>query len=181
MSRFEQGSERPEATGSGNAPEGDGMDYATRLAELLHDLGQTIGLPDLRPDESGYVCLVMEEAHALQLQLNPHTGELTVFSSLGRLGSEHRATVNDHLLSANLFWQGTAGATIGVDPADHEVIIARQLLVDRLESQAFVAAIDDFAKLCDAWRSYLADLDQLLGQSDQPKALPLPSTTSIWG
>jgi hypothetical protein len=157
------------------------MDYATRLTELLEELGQTIGLPDLRPDDSGYVCLLMEEAHALQLQLNPHTGELTMFSSLGHLASEHRATVNDHLLSANLFWQGTAGATIGVDPEDHEVIIAQRLLVDRLESQAFVAAIEEFAKLCDGWRNYLADLDQLLGQPAEQTALPLPSNTSIWG
>ena len=114
------------------------MDYATRFAELLDGLSQVIGLPDLRPDESGYLCLMMEEGHALQFQLNPHTGELTMFSSLGQLGSEHRPAVNDHLLSANLFWRGTGGATIGVDPEDHEVIIAQRLPIDRLESAALI-------------------------------------------
>jgi hypothetical protein len=37
----------------------------------------------------------------VQLQLNPHTGIVTLFTRLGKVPDQHRAAVNERLLDAN--------------------------------------------------------------------------------
>ena len=96
-----------------------------RYALLLKELGEAVRIPDLAADETGYAGLDID-GMLVQLQLNPHTGIVTLFTQLGKVPDEHRAAVNERLLDANLFWQGTRGATIGADIESHEIVIGKE-------------------------------------------------------
>jgi hypothetical protein len=133
------------------------VDHVERYALLLKELGEVVHLPDLAADETGYAGLDINGT-LVQLQLNPHTGIVTLFTRLGQVPDQHRAAVNERLLDANLFWQGTRGATIGVDIETHEIVIEKEADSAHLDGPGLIAVVDGFQRAAEAWRRYLADL-----------------------
>jgi hypothetical protein len=136
-----------------------------RYALLLKELGEAVRIPDLAADETGYAGLVID-GMLVQLQLNPHTGIVTLFTQLGKVPDEYRAAVNERLLDANLFWQGTRGATIGADIESHEIVIGKGADTTHLDGAGLVALVDSFQRTAEAWRGYLADLVASLEAGD---------------
>lgn len=141
------------------------VDHAERYALLLRELGRVVHLPDLAADETGYAGLDINGT-LVQLQFNRHTGIVTLFTRLGRVPDQHRAAVNERLLDANLFWQGTRGATIGADIETHEIVIEKEADSSHLDAPGFVAVVDGFQRAAEAWRRYLADLVTSLEAGD---------------
>ena len=141
------------------------MDHAERYALLLKELGAAVHIPDLAADETGYAGLDIDGT-LVQLQLNPHTGIVTLFSRLGKVPDQHRAPVNERLLDANLFWQGTRGATIGADIETHEIVIEKEADSSHLDGAGLIAVVDNFQRAAEAWRRYLADLVASLEAGD---------------
>lgn len=141
------------------------MDHVERYALLLKELGEAVHIPDLAADETGYAGLDIDGT-LVQLQLNPHTGIVTLFTRLGRVPDQHRAAINERLLDANLFWQGTRGATIGADIDTHEIVIEKQADSAHLDGPGLIAVVDNFQRAAEAWRRYLADLVASLQAGD---------------
>jgi hypothetical protein len=133
------------------------VDHSEKYALLLSELGEAVHLPGLEADDSFYAALDIDGT-LVQLQLNSHTGIVTMFARLGKVPDEHRAAVNERLLDANLFWQGTRGATIGADIETHEIVIAKEADTAHLDGPGFTGAVDGFQRAAEAWRRYLADL-----------------------
>lgn len=142
------------------------MDHAGHYRLLLADFGRAVGAPELVPDEDGYCGFRLDDAVLVQLQLNPHTGDLTLFSALGPIDAGHRAAITERLLNANLFWQGTDGGTLGLDLEGEQVVLARQVPIGQLDGPGFVQAVERFSRACDAWREYLVELPRLLDRAD---------------
>jgi len=145
------------------------VDHNEHYALLLQELGEAVHIPGLACDDTGYAGLDID-GMLVQMQLNPHTGIVTLFSRLGTVPEQHRAAVNERLLDANLFWQGTRGATIGVDIETHEIVIGKEADSRHLDGQGLVAVVDGFQRSAEAWRRYLADLMASLEAGD-PSAL----------
>lgn len=141
------------------------MDHEERFALLLKELGDAVHIPNLAVDETGYAGLDIDGT-LVQLQLNPHTGIVTLFTRLGKVPDQHRAAVNERLLDANLFWQGTRGATIGADIETHEIVIENETDTSHLDGPGLVAVVDNFERAAEAWRRYLADLVASLEAGD---------------
>lgn len=141
------------------------MDHAERYGLLLRELGDAVRIPDLAADGTGYAGLDIDGT-LVQLQLNPHTGIVTLFARLGRVPDEHRAAINERLLDANLFWQGTRGATIGADVESHEIVIGKEADSAQLDGAGLVALVESFQRTAEAWRGYLADLIASLEAGD---------------
>jgi len=138
---------------------------------LLRDLGKTCGLQDLAPDDSAYCCLLLDEKISVQMQLNPITGILTLFSPVGHVGeSDPKTALLEHLLWANLFWQGTGGATLGWDRETGQVIFGRQVSLSEYDSGAFQRLVEDFANNAEAWTNHLDQMKEALSQADEPSA-----------
>lgn len=156
------------------------MNHAAHLARLLDDLGVACGIRDLAADASGYCCLSTDTDTHLQFQLNPQTGLLTLFSSLGVVDGEHGSVLASHFLHANLFWQGTGGATIGVDASDRQAVIARRVTIDRLDGPHFIALVDAFMRMVEAWQDYLRDIGDHLDSHFEPPP-PLTGGGIVWG
>ena len=151
-----------------------------RYALLLKELGEAVRIPDLAADETGYAGLDIS-GMLVHFQLNPHTGIVTVFTQLGKVPDEHRAAVNEWLLDANLFWQGTRGATIGADIENHEIVIEKQVDSAHLDGADLVAFVDSFQRTAEAWRGYLADLVASLEAGDASFGRSARSLMTVWG
>ncbi len=127
--------------------------------EHWHDLVVAFGhlhkVDGLVPDEDGYVAIDFDDGLLLRLQFNRITSLITAFAVLGRLPETGAEGQMRHLLAGNLFWQGTGGGTIGVDPDDGQIIFARQFPLHGLEVADFETLVDQFVRLTQFWRDLL--------------------------
>jgi hypothetical protein len=123
--------------------------------ELLTSLGQSIGLPELAPDEGGYCALSFDDL-MVHLQHDPEQDELLVFARLGEIDDDEPAQLYARMLAANLFWQGTGGATLGLQPEDGMVFLCRKTPLRALDDAAFQQLLEQFVNTADSWRGEVA-------------------------
>ena len=78
-------------------------------------LGGRLGAPDMAADDEGYIGLTFDgvETH---LQYDTERDEVVAFTRLLEVDVERAAEIYGMLLGANMFWQGTNGATLSVEP-----------------------------------------------------------------
>ena len=118
--------------------------------QLLSELGQTVGLPELAPDEDNYCCLGVDDKIVLHLQYNIENEILMLFAQVGKIDDHHREAIYPRLLKANLFWQGTGGATLGVDD-NGEVLMAYQIVISNMDFQKFQDLLEGFVNTAELW------------------------------
>ena len=123
-----------------------------KFEQLLESLGQTVGISGLKPDAEGYCCLGFDDL-VVHFQHSAGDDSLLIFSRLAEINTDDVQQLYGKLLSANNFWQGTGGATLGVDTDEEAVYLAHRLPVSVLtattfdhELSAFVAAAERWAK-----------------------------------
>lgn len=119
--------------------------------QLLSELGQLVGLPELEPDKDNYCCLGFDDKVILHMQYSPETQIAMVFTQIGKLKEGREEYLYPKLLKANLFWQGTGGATIGVDDETREILLCYQVQVERLEFSQFQELIEGFVNTAELW------------------------------
>ena len=83
--------------------------------------------------------------------------ELTIFSQIGEVDEDRTEGIYGMLLAANMFWQGSKGTTISVDPDTRHVFIADRRAVGALNDAAFqgwLGKFIDIAEHCGSgWRA----------------------------
>ncbi len=125
--------------------------------ELLAAFAGTVGLDECSLDPEGYCHLQFDELD-VHLQLDDGPGELVLFCRLGGLDGEPRPEVYETLLAANLFWAGTNGGTLSLEPTDGSVYLATKTLVAGLEYPDFESWLGGFVAAADRWTANLATL-----------------------
>ena len=120
------------------------------INRLLTDFGNALGLEGLSLDENGYCCLSFDEV-VVNIESVGESSLVLLYSSLGVLPEDAGSEVYRRLLGANYFFQGTAGATIGLDEATGAVAITR--VVDAagmevLDWEGVIKAFVDAAESC---------------------------------
>lgn len=136
--------------------------------QLLSELGQTTGIPDLAPDEDNYCCLGFDEKIIVHLQFNPETDILMLFCELGIIDEDKTIMLYPKILKANLFWQGTSGSTIGVDDENRTVLMGYQTPIAYMDFQKFQETLETFINTAELWINTLQEI--------QKNALPIKAT-----
>ena len=151
------------------------MGQQARFQALVAELGEVLGISDLQADESGYFGLTVDASVTVCLQYGEEDDQLTLFSKVSALPASQRARALEVLMHANLFWQGTGGATLGFDPADEIVVLARRVALSGLDAATLAEAIQQHADRGQAWRSYLEEIaDDDRGSASATSAPPFP-------
>lgn len=120
------------------------------INRLLTDFGNALGLDGLSLDDSGYCCLSFDDV-LLSIESVGDSSLVLLYSSLGTLREDAGPAVCRQLLEANYFFQGTAGATIGLDGTTGAVVITRVVDVagmEVLDWEAVIKAFVDAAESC---------------------------------
>lgn len=118
--------------------------------QLLSELGQAVGLPELAPDADNYCCLGFDDKIVLHLQFNAENEILMLFAQIGKIDDAYKAAIYPRILKANLFWQGTGGSTLGVDD-NGEVLMAYQIMIGGMDFQKFQDLLEGFVNTAELW------------------------------
>lgn len=139
--------------------------------DLLKQLGESVGLPELAPDEDDYCCLGFDDKIVTHLQFNAENEILMLFVQLGTIDEALQNTVYPKILKANLFWQGTGGATIGIDDETHEVLMCYQTPIRILDFQKFQELLEGFINTAELWINTLESIKRgEIPQTEQKQA-----------
>ncbi len=128
--------------------------------QLLSELGQSVGLPKLAPDDDNYCCLGFDDKIVVHLQYNEENDVVMLFCQIGIVDEDKAKAIYPRLLKANLFWQGTGGATIGLDDETREVLMAYQISVDGMDYPKFQELLEGFVNTSELWINTLEAVQQ---------------------
>jgi hypothetical protein len=150
-----------------------------KSAQLLSDLGLTMGLPGLAFNADGCARLVFDDTHAVNFESSAETGQLLLYIALGPLPAAGREALYLSLLEGNLFGAQTDGATLAVDSLNHEVVLCRKLVTDELSAQSFTEIVESFVNCAEQWR---ARLESAVGPAEaDPAHVPFDSANQFGG
>ncbi len=121
-----------------------------KFEQLLNSLGQTVGIADLNHGGEGYCCLGFDDL-VVHFQYTPGDDSVLIFSRLAEINTDDLQQLYGLLLSANNFWQGTGGATLGVDGDEEAVYLAQRLPISVLTPGSFEQLLNTFVSAAERW------------------------------
>jgi hypothetical protein len=121
------------------------------IRNLLKEMGNQTGLGDIVLDENNVCRLVFDDRLAVDVEALPDGKKFYIHASVGLTPYENRATFFEELLAANLFGQGTAGATLALDRDLGEIILFREFETEKTDYQEFVSALEVFLSRLEYW------------------------------
>jgi hypothetical protein len=123
-------------------------------ASLLQRLGQSLGLDSLAPDSDGSCSVTFDGAVTVEFRPDHANSALILFSALAQLSPGQRTALAPRLLEANLFWQDTGGATLGVSAAGLAILCLREPLA-ALDLTRLRQVLEIFLNSAETWRHFL--------------------------
>jgi hypothetical protein len=139
---------------------------AEAMQNLFKEFGETIGIPDLQPDEENRCNLMFDEV-AVSFELNQDGNSIYVYSYLGDVPSENREQFYAGLLDANYTFKHTQGATLGVEYASKKVLLIREYGLEAMRLASFEHAVEQFVNLAEYWKQKMPGL-ALSSEQDSP-------------
>lgn len=118
---------------------------------LLKDLGNNIGLPDLKPSGKGLCSLRFDDKVTIDLECHEQSGVLTFSCIVGTVAEHEAAAFYPQFLEANLLWGGTGGATLGVDRTTMNVFLCYQEHLEEMDFPRFQQLLKGFSDTALFW------------------------------
>ena len=125
---------------------------------LLNTFGLTIGIDGLRLDDQGYCCLRFD-ALDTHFQYDQADDSLVLFARLGALDEDALAEGCAWMMNANLFWAGTNGATLALQPGPNLVFLQTKTPVQAMDYPRFERWLGEFVSAADRWAANLQQLN----------------------
>lgn len=145
---------------------------------LIRELAGALGVPDMRADESGYVALTID-AQEIHLQYDEDQDQILLFTRLSTVSVDRAAETYGLLLSANLFWQGSGGATFSIDFDTGRVFLANRQALACVTLEVLEKWLEGFAEITLYWLKRLTIIaagGDLLTDEAQEAIAPEPDT-----
>lgn len=149
-----------------------------QIQPLITAFGARIELPELALDEDGYAGLTFDEVE-VHLQFDPVNDDLLLFTPLGQLNDDARPTGAELLLQANLFWSGTGGATLAMQPGDHAVMLHDRQAAAALDDTGLERWIETFVSVAEQWVGIINELNERGGQPADDAATEPPGLIQV--
>lgn len=121
---------------------------------MLKRFGASIELADLAPDDEGYCCLSFDEL-TTHLQYDAEADEVLLFIRLGEIDDDEPTMLYEAMLAANLFWQGTGGATLALQPEDGMVYLNISRPMRVLDVRGFEKLLERFIEAAEHWQEQI--------------------------
>ena len=147
-----------------------------RFAEIVQNLGKTVGIDDLAPDDNGYLCLTFDER---PVNIEERDGIIFLYAAIGPLPADGLEGLYRQLLSANCFYRETQGATLGVDDK-LGVLLFYQTPSAALEGNQFETVLQNFINTADAWRGRLEEARSKTNSASAAAETPGAGAGTVW-
>ncbi|WP_300718615.1 type III secretion system chaperone [uncultured Desulfovibrio sp.] len=137
---------------------------------LLEGFARRQELDPLQLDDDNYCALASADDHVVHLRFDEEQGTFIAFGSIGTLSGDAEVALRQlrALLTANLMWQDTRGATITLAPESDTVLLQQLWLPDQATEEKLDAFLQSFALLLDFWTQRCAGLGEIVMESEQP-------------
>lgn len=106
----------------------------------------------------------------VHLRFDEGQGTFIAFGSIGTLSEDEEVALRElrTLLTANLMWQDTQGATITLAPESDTVLLQQMWLPEQATADKLDAFLQSFALSLDFWTQRCATLGDTVMESEQP-------------
>ena len=142
---------------------------------LLQKLADSMGaVPDSDLLADGQFLLV-DGSLEIAILLHEPTASVRLNAPVAELAGDESADFFRTLLDANLFWAGTAGATLSLEPVSNRIFIQDKMPLSSLEFPVFESWLSGFIEAARSWMLSLANLTGSAGGSGI--VMPDPTAT----
>lgn len=128
------------------------------MGNLLREFGNSIDLPDLELDGDNRCNLLFDETIPVSFELSEDEAAIYIYSSIGAVPADKRGAIGTVLLNANYGFRDTAGATLGLDQGNGEVMLLRGEKLEGMQLADLDKILTDFVNLAEQWRNKLDEL-----------------------
>ena len=137
---------------------------------LLKEFSLQEELEPLQLDEDNYCMLVSADEHVVHIRFDEAQGTFIAFGSIGTLSRDEEVSRRElrALLTANLMWQDTMGATITLAPESDTVLLQQMWLPEQATVEKLDAFLQSFVLLVSFWEKRFSGLGDELMESEQP-------------
>jgi len=127
-------------------------------AILIADLARELDLPELALDEQDYVCVQIEDGVVVNIDYFEEGDVLSLYTTVGEAPAEQRRPILQRMLESNFAWQGTAGATLCLDPSEELALLTGSMPLGDMDLPALKQLLADFCQLAWMWSERLQQL-----------------------
>ena len=145
------------------------ISYETANA-LLKEFSLQEELEPMQLDEDNYCLLVSADEHVVHIRFDDEQGTFIVLGSIGTLSEDEEVSRREmrELLTANLMWQATKGATITLAPETDTVLLQQMWLPEQATVEKFSAFLQSFVILMGFWEQTFSSLvDEVMENEEQ--------------
>lgn len=145
------------------------ISYETANA-LLKEFSLQEELEPMQLDEDNYCLLVSADEHVVHIRFDDEQGTFIVFGSIGTLSEDEEVSRREmrELLTANLMWQDTKGATITLAPETDTVLLQQMWLPEQATVEKLSAFLQSFVVLMGFWEQTFSSLgDEVMENEEQ--------------
>lgn len=124
-------------------------DYVMFLAEVR----EATGIEAFKPDDSGFVCVRVDDAYNVNFQFVEATGRILCFVEVAELPVDAPKAVYRDLLAGGLFGKETAGGFFALEPESETVVYNYFFDLEAVakDVEDFIATLEKMLQLCDLW------------------------------
>lgn len=156
----------------------------SEFAKMLEHFGESVGLEALELNESGACSLVIDDV-IVTMETSEEAGQFFMYSVLGDMPEVGKEDVYAALLGANVFFEQTHGATLGVDENTDVVVLQYQTPLAALTENQFFRVMEDFVNVAEAWAVHLEKLGVVEPEQREPEQnveeIPAPASMPMAG
>jgi len=128
------------------------LDQASAIVKAL---GDRLGLEGLELDEDDSCTLRFGEALEVTMQLDDDAFVLS--AEVGVAPAPAEPAMLEALLEANLFWSGTGGATLSMDPSSRRVFLHERCLASALAPDRLETMLERFVNAAESWAAKVSE------------------------
>jgi hypothetical protein len=118
---------------------------------ILSQLGQQMGLPQLKLDENRVCRLIFDQKLVVDIESTDDEKIVHLYALVGPVSPEHKEDFMAVLLEANLFGKGTGGSTFALDHNHNDVYLCRIIAIESIVYQDFVNILETFVNHLESW------------------------------
>ncbi|MCQ2404019.1 MAG: type III secretion system chaperone [Lentisphaeria bacterium] len=136
---------------------------------LIDHFGKKVGLNELMVDEQG-TCSLGFDGMVVDLKVTGDERHLMLFGKVAALPEERLDLLLLQILGGNFLFQGTNGASLGLD-VENKVLYLQQLeALDILDDEAFEKLLEGFANTLETWKNILDEFVRVTpAQEESPR------------
>jgi hypothetical protein len=147
--------------------------------QLLTQLGRALSLDSLALDEKSQSCvLLFDDQLVVNIEFDSQTDRLVFSAYLHEIPAQGAESLLRELMSANLYWHRTGGATLCLEEGTGGVILVYGHSVGELDSASVEAVLENFVNQAQKWGGRLKKLVVEVGASIDSGGV-LPSAGSV--